>query len=259
MAKMKFFRIKNSQNRKKGIGLIESIIMVVIALIGPFALEQLERKTMLFVALLLLVPGALCIVLPNYLEKRNKEETEESYLTEDEIEDKKKRKGIRAIVFGFGMGLCICSAFVFLERARDYAFVSGEFLPFWEMSLIVGAIAGVIAFVLLRGKEQKKSTLIIYIVVVVLLSVIFASQIFSHLNYALDTSDPQRYIAVIEDKDHTNYRKSSDTYEFTVTAGGERFDLNVPRSVYRSYDVGDIIEFNKYKGFFGKEFFVFGD
>jgi MFS family permease len=263
---------KNRSGKKSVIG---TIILLVITLVFVFGLAHLERRMMIYTSLIAISLGIVCLFVTHYIKKNKSEEAEEKYVTKEEQGDRKKKEVIFEPIDYVGLGLCIGPFIVLLRSAYGYTFLSGGFLPFWEISLILGAIVGVIAFLWLRRAIQKTmqkiSTLrrtkqeillelamqLVFAVLPFILSTFVFSFIITHLNYALDYSEPEEYRAIIEDKDYTRRRKDADSYEFTVTVDGKQYDIDVPSSVYNSYDVGDRFNFKKYKGFFGKEFFMF--
>lgn len=245
---------KNRSGKKSVIG---TIILLVITLVFVFGLAHLERRTMIYTSLIAISLGIVCLFVTHYIKKNKSEEAEEKYVTKEEQGDRKKKEVIFELIDSVGLGLCLAAFIVLSRSAYDYTFLSGGFLPFWEISLVFGAVVGVIAFLWLRKTMQKTSLQLALAAIALILSAFVFSLVITHLNYALDYSEPEEYRSIIEDKDYTRRRKRADTYEFTVTVDGKQYDIDVPGTVYNSYDVGDRFNFKKYKGFFGKEFFMF--
>lgn len=249
--------VRFSKNRSGKKSVIASIVIIVITLLFAFGLMLLERRTMIYASLGAIVLGIICISVTRYIKKNKSKEEEDKYCTEDEKSERKKRDIVFEIIDSVGLGLFL-AAFIALSRSTyGYTFLSGGFLPFWEISLILGAIVGVIVFFWFRRTMQKTSLQLALAAIALILSAFVFSLVITHLNYALDYSEPEEYRSIIEDKDYTRRRKDADSYEFTVTVDGEQYDIEVPPSVYKNYDVGDRFNFKKYKGFFGKEFFMF--
>lgn len=245
---------KNRSGKKSVIG---TIILLVITLVFVFGLAYLERRMMIYTSLIAISLGIVCLFVTHYIKKNKSEEAEEKYVTKEEQGDRKKKEVIFELIDNVGLGLCLAAFIVLSRSAYDYTFLSGGFLPFWEISLILGAIVGVIVFFWFGRIMQKTSLQLALAAIALILSAFVFSLVITHLNYALDYSEPEEYRSIIEDKDYTRRRKDADSYEFTVTVDGEQYDIDVPISVYNSYDVGDRFNFKKYKGFFGKEFFMF--
>ncbi len=146
------------------------------------------------------------------------------------------------------------SSIHFWYLTLDYTYVNGD--GFFYESIIIGAIIGVLLTVIFFWKGKKISERIGIMVLWAILCSVSLFALFTNLNYILDFSEPQCYSAVIEGKDVDYNRKSPNSYGFKVTADGKSFYLDVSRSEYRKYDVGDTYRFKKYNGTFGKPFFV---
>lgn len=81
------------------------------------------------------------------------------------------------------------------------------------------------------------------------------------LNYALDTTEPTEYSAVIEGKNVPRLRinqKSEKGINYYFLLGVEEgsCDMKVGRSVYHSYEVGDTFSVYRYEGAFGIPFYL---
>ena len=140
-------------------------------------------------------------------------------------------------------------------RALDY---SGNF-SFWKIALVIGVLAGAAITVKWLWKGSRFWGRIGYFA---LCSFLITSSLWAciaHLNYALDFSEPQEYILVIEGKEHHRHRKSPDSYEFVFTVDGETFDLKVASFEYRTYAIGDTYRVLRYAGVFGEPFYISGE
>ena len=62
-------------------------------------------------------------------------------------------------------------------------------------------------------------------------------------------------MVVIEDKE-SHHSKHSRSYEFTVTAQGDTFDIDVPRSHYYTFDEGDLYVIEYREGAFGEPYYI---
>ncbi len=143
-----------------------------------------------------------------------------------------------------------------LISANSYTFTDGSFFPFWQWLLPISAVIGALAVPLfLRIKLRFWSSVGSFV-----LTVFFAFMLLEcytcHLNYALDDSEPQSYVLRIEGKDLDLHRKSPDSYEFIFTVEGKPLELEVSRSTYRRFEVGDLYPVRLYKGAFGKSFYT---
>ena len=142
----------------------------------------------------------------------------------------------------------------FFYSTSDYTYVDS--FAFLTEELTIGITVGVLLSVVFFWKGKSIATRILIMILSCLVCVVFSWAMITNLNYLLDFSEPKYYSAVIEDKDFDHHRKSPDSYEFKLTADGKSFYLEVPRSTYKAYDVGDTYSFKKYNGAFGKPFFL---
>ena len=137
---------------------------------------------------------------------------------------------------------------------NTYGYGKNTYVPFWQVSLVVALMFGLLQAVLAEQTEQdvkknitkKLSTFLIY----GLLSFFVVSAGVQNLNYALDVSEPTRYSAVIEAKDSFHGRRRS-YRRFRFTVNGETIDMDVSPSTYRAYNKGDTYNITSYKGAFG--------
>ncbi len=155
------------------------------------------------------------------------------------------------------VGLCLTCLVLVFPAYSHYSYSSGAFMPFWEISLVIGIIVGIVYWFYHKAKNNSNHW--IFVFTWVLMTFIIANFYASHLNYILDTNEPRQCIAVIEDKEQIHHRKSADSYEFQLTVDGETFDLDVPRTEYHEYEIGDTYVFTRYQGAFNEPFFIAED
>ena len=158
---------------------------------------------------------------------------------------------------GSGMGFgCFCRL---LLSSFDYTYCAKPLLPFWEMSVVIVLVAGVIVTVMWLWKRRSGGTKMAGFLTVMVVTAVLIIFCVPHANYLLDFQPPVERQAVIEDKKITHNGKAYRDYGFQVTVDGETFDLDVDRKEYQSYEVGDTYTFYKYKGAFGKPFYLAED
>jgi len=149
----------------------------------------------------------------------------------------------------------IASLIALIEKGFVYTFIDEPFLPFWEISLIVGFLIS--SFLIVKwGRGGKLWAKIIGIPLLALVIALVAIMLMSHLNFVLDFHKTVECAARIEEKEAHRHTKSPDTYSFSVTINGETFDLEVDYLEYEKYENGDIYTFEKHQGAFGKAFYV---
>ena len=78
------------------------------------------------------------------------------------------------------------------------------------------------------------------------------------MNYALDTSEPTQYSAVIEDKIIRGGRKGGNKYYFQFTVNDETFNMKVFFSAYKSHNEGDTYNITYHEGAFGVPYYMAG-
>jgi len=93
------------------------------------------------------------------------------------------------------------------------------------------------------------------LVMILLVLVMVADSWLMCINYAFDSGMTETYVVDITDKEMSRRRKP-DAYEFEYVINGEKHDVEVPFSVYQSYDVGDPFKLYKFKGALGKAFYT---
>jgi len=141
-----------------------------------------------------------------------------------------------------------------VDAMRSFSYTKA--IPFVVIPLIVGIISTVVFFVF-STKDSKLWLRILWSIIIGFVAAFYCSGFIMNLNYAFDTSEPEVCTAVIIDKDRTSgSRRRSSRYDFDVAYDGEEFSLYVSRSEYKFYEVGDTVRFYKYKGAFGKPFYI---
>ena len=154
------------------------------------------------------------------------------------------------------MGLVFLSLMGLVFTVGAYTFYDEPFLPFWRISLILGAVIGVFLTAKLVWRNQKWGIRLLSFVVFAFIAAGGVMITAVNLNYLLDFQHPVEKRAIIEEKDVTRYTKSADSYEFEITVDGETFELEVDWLEYQRYEVGDTYTFYEYKGAFGKPFYI---
>ena len=147
---------------------------------------------------------------------------------------------------------------LFFKDIKIYNFTNSD-MAFW-MPALIGALAfgGIGALVVFTGKIEQKGKgeifATLFIVVFAAFALIWSSA--QHLNYALDTSEPQE---VSEEIVHKKIDRNGDTtdYYLTVKLNGEDFKINVSSQAYKSYEIGDTLTFYYFEGAFGEPFYMY--
>ena len=147
---------------------------------------------------------------------------------------------------------------VFVCCVEDYRFVD-LWIPFLPLSLAVGVLVSTVVMAKWLWKGSRFWGRIGYFVLCCFLATALCASCILHANYALDFSEPEEYILVIEDKDCDHHRKSPNSYEFTFSVDGQSFDLEVAYAEYRTYAVGDTYRVLRYAGAFGEPFYISGE
>ncbi|MBQ9151742.1 MAG: hypothetical protein IJX72_05780 [Clostridia bacterium] len=159
----------------------------------------------------------------------------------------------------FGVMGSLLSFIGFLFTVNAYSFYKEPFLPFWEISLILGLAIGIFVTVKWVWKNTGVGGRIGSIALSTFLSFFLIWIFLCHLNYLLDFHPPVEKQAVIEKKDEDYNRKSPNTYSFQMTVDGETFYLDVDWMEYQLYEVGDTYTFEEHRGAFGKPFYIAED
>lgn len=137
-----------------------------------------------------------------------------------------------------------------------YAYDGNPLMVFWQLSIVIGLIIGVLFFIYFNH-DSKLFNRILVAAAVCLISAMMVDIFITNLNYALCFSEPQQCTAVIEDTDWSSGgHRGLSHCEFEVTVDGKKLDIYVSQSEFSSHKVGDTITFYKYKGAFGKSFYI---
>lgn len=136
-----------------------------------------------------------------------------------------------------------------------YAFAEIDFFPLWYVALALGLLCGWLFVLKVMGKEHGLGKRIGMLLLMSLIMFFVAGTVLAHLNHFFDTSQPKQFVVVIEDKE-SRHRKHSSHHEFTVTARGDTFDIEVPRSHYAFYEVGDSYVIEYREGAFGEPYYI---
>ena len=136
-----------------------------------------------------------------------------------------------------------------------YAFAEIALFPLWYVALPLGLLCGWLFVAKLMEKGHSAGKQIGAFLISSALCFFAAGATLAHLNHWFDSSQPKQFVVVIEDKEY-RHRKHSSHHEFTVTAQGDTFDIEVPRSHYDYYEVGDSYVIEYREGAFGEPYYV---
>lgn len=156
------------------------------------------------------------------------------------------------IIFFLG----IFSLLGIIYKGFVYSFVHEPFLPFWEISLVLGVALAVFVMMKWCRKGTKAGGRIGGILAFSFLFFCLIMILICHANFLLDFHEPTEQVARIEEKDTDYNRNGPDTYKFKVVTGGESFYLEVSLLEYEQYEVGDTYTFRQYEGAFGTPFYI---
>ena len=136
-----------------------------------------------------------------------------------------------------------------------YAFAEIGLFPLWYVALALGLLCGWLFVAKLMEKGLSVGKQIGAFHIISALCFFAAGATLAHLNHWFDSSQPKQFVVVIEDKEF-HFSKHSRSYEFTVTAWGDTFDIEVPGKHYKVFDVGDhyVIEYRE--GALGEPYYM---
>ena len=136
-----------------------------------------------------------------------------------------------------------------------YAFAEIALFPLWYVALALGLLCGWLFVAKLMEKGLSIGKQIGTFLIISALCFFAAGATLAHLNHWFDSSQPRQFVVVIEDKESHRSKKSR-SYEFTVTAQGDTFDIEVPGKHYKAFDVGDhyVIEYRE--GALGEPYYM---
>jgi hypothetical protein len=152
--------------------------------------------------------------------------------------------------------LLICAVGVIsVPTFQRYAFTETDLFPLWYVALGLGLLCGGLFVGKLMEKGLSVGKRIGAFLLISAICFFAAGAVLAHLNHLFDASQPKQFVVVIEDKESRHSRRSSH-HEFTVTAQGDTFDIEVPRSHYAFYEVGDpyVIEYRE--GALGEPYYI---
>ena len=136
-----------------------------------------------------------------------------------------------------------------------YAFAEIALFPLWYVALALGLLCGWLFVAKLMEKGLSIGKQIGTFLIISALCFFAAGATLAHLNHWFDSSQPKQFVVVIEDKE-SRHRKHSSHHEFTVTAQGDTFDIEVPRSHYAYYEVGDSYVIEYREGALGEPYYI---
>ena len=136
-----------------------------------------------------------------------------------------------------------------------YAFAEIDFFPLWYVALALGFLCGALFVAKVMEKGHSTGKQIGMLLLMSLIMFFVAGTVLAHLNHFFDTSQPKQFVVVIEDKEY-RHSKHSRHHEFTVTAQGDTFDIEVPRSHYAFYEVGDSYVIEYREGALGEPYYI---
>ena len=136
-----------------------------------------------------------------------------------------------------------------------YAFAEIALFPLWYVALPLGLLCGWLFVAKLMEKGLSVGKRIGAFLLISALCFFAAGATLAHLNHWFDRSQPKQFVVVIEDKEY-RHSKHSSHHKFTVTAQGDTFDIEVPRSHYAYYEVGDSYVIEYREGAFGEPYYI---
>lgn len=154
------------------------------------------------------------------------------------------------------VALLICAiGAVSVATWERYAFANTDLFPLWYVALALGLLCGWLFVAKLMEKGHSAGKQIGAFLIISALCFFVAGTVLAHLNHWFDRSQPKQFVVVIEDKEY-RHRKHSSHHEFTVTAQGDTFDIEVPDKHYEAFDVGDhyVIEYRE--GALGEPYYM---
>ena len=154
------------------------------------------------------------------------------------------------------VALLICAiGAVSVATWERYAFAEIALFPLWYVALALGLLCGWLFVAKLMEKGLSIGKQIGAFLIISALCFFAAGATLAHLNHWFDSSQPKQFVVVIEDKE-SHRSKHSRSYEFTVTAQGDTFDIEVPYKHYEALGIGDhyVIEYRE--GALGEPYYM---
>lgn len=128
-----------------------------------------------------------------------------------------------------------------------------NYFYFLVPAIVCGIVAAIASFLIVKKKEGRSKSVYAKTFSALFMVAVFAFFALGRLNYSLDSSEPRIFECVIEEKEHTHYRKSPDTYRFKLDTGVE---IDVTSRIYSIYDEGDRITVYIYSGALGSPYYT---
>ena len=155
-----------------------------------------------------------------------------------------------------GLILVLCAVCVVSVATFDrYEFAEIDLFPLWYVALGVGILGGALFALKVAAPEYSKGKRIGAFLLISALCFFVAGTMLAHVNHLFDQSEPVRYTVMIEDKEYRVSGKSRHR-EFTVTARGDTFDIDVSRRHYKAFDVGDFFVIEYREGALGEPYYM---
>lgn len=110
----------------------------------------------------------------------------------------------------------------------------------------------------LRPFKNNRNKIIATLVAVPLLSFAIFYLGFTSMNYGLDPSTPQAILFEVVNKRIERDTTSDDSTSYYIDFHSEEkdFSMSVSNILYEEYEIGDIVEFKKYDGFFKVPYYI---
>lgn len=144
-----------------------------------------------------------------------------------------------------------------IVTANYYTFEHKIPFPFWYIALGIAILAGGFLtkiYVSITYDTKKRTGIFFFSVVLIFLLV---GSVFAHLNYALDSAEPERYTVTIEDKvRQSRHHRGSFTRKVTVTVNGKTVNIRIPKEQYFGLDEGDLYVIEYHKGAFNEPYYI---
>jgi hypothetical protein len=136
-----------------------------------------------------------------------------------------------------------------------YTFVEAVLFPLWYVAIGVGIVGGGLFVLAFMRRERNIGKRVSMFLIMSILCFAVAGIMLAHVNHLFDQSEPVRYTVMIEDKEYRASGKSRHR-EFTVTARGDTFDIDVSRRHYKAFDVGDFFVIEYHEGALGEPYYI---
>lgn len=139
--------------------------------------------------------------------------------------------------------LCCGSLIIVFGKQFLYHYPGGPFYVFIAVDLIVGLIvAGFAAVKFGLMEDKKKETVIVIFFVALLFASLLTDAYAKHFNYLFDSNEPVEYTTDIikKRKEETYHRgKNRTIYHLDFRVKGKKYSVQVNKSEYEKYEIGD--------------------